>query len=93
MELKGEQISLVLLAAVALDEFAEIFSLVWPRNAFCRRAARERRRSFAPKNSRPRHNPTSIRLHWDCQRLLPVSLALTEKTPRWRGRPTLQFWV
>jgi len=71
MELKGEQISLVLLAAVALEgEFVEISSLVRPRNAFRRRDARERRRSFAPKNSRPRHNLVSIRLYWDCQRLL-----------------------
>jgi hypothetical protein len=53
MELKGEQISLVRLAAVAREgEFVEISSLVRPRNAFRRRDARERRRSFARENPR-----------------------------------------
>ncbi len=48
MELKGEQISLVPLAAVALEgEFVEISSLVRRRNAFRRRDARQQSRSFA----------------------------------------------
>jgi hypothetical protein len=48
MELKGEQISLVLLAAVALEgEFVEISSLARPRNAFRRRDVRQQRRLFA----------------------------------------------
>jgi hypothetical protein len=51
MELKGEQISLAPLAAVALEgEFVEISSLVRLRTAFRRRDARQQRRSFAPSN-------------------------------------------
>ena len=47
MELKGEQISLVPLAAVALEgEFVEISSLVRRRNAFRRRDARPQQRSL-----------------------------------------------
>jgi len=79
--------------AVALEgEFVEISSLVRPRNAFRRRDARERRRSFAPKNSRPRHNlyPSGfteiVSDYWRISRL-------TKKTPRWRSKPPLQFWV
>jgi hypothetical protein len=48
MEVKGEQISLVTLTAVALEgEFVEISSLVGPRNAFRHRDARQQSRSLA----------------------------------------------
>src|SRR6266513_6223836 len=51
MELKGEQISLVPLAAVALEgEFVEISSLVRRRNAFRHRDVRLQSRSFARRN-------------------------------------------
>ena len=47
MELKEEQISLVPLAAVALEgEFVEISSLVRRRNAFRRRNVRLQSKSF-----------------------------------------------
>ena len=52
MELKGEQISLVPLAAVALEgEFVEISSLVRRRNAFRHRDVRLQQRSFARARS------------------------------------------
>jgi len=52
MELKGEQISLVPLAAVALEgEFVEISSPVRRRNAFRHRDVRLQSRSFARWNS------------------------------------------
>ncbi len=63
MELKAEQISLVPLAAVALEgEFVEISSLVRQRNAFRHRDARQQRRSFARENPRLRRSPNSNRL-------------------------------
>ena len=52
MELKGEQISLVPLAAVALEgEFVEISSLVRRRNAFRHRDVRLQSRIVRPLES------------------------------------------
>jgi len=63
MELKGEQISLVPLAAVALEgEFVEISSLVRRRNAFRRRDARQQSRSVARENPRLRRSANPNRL-------------------------------
>ena len=69
MELKGEQISLAPLAAVALEgEFVEISSLVRQRNAFRRRNVRLQSKSFPRWNQSLRHSPNSNGLCWDCQR-------------------------
>ena len=64
MELKGEQISLVPLAAVALEgEFVEISSLVRRRNASRRPDVRQQSRLFARWNQSLRRSPNSNRLY------------------------------